>query len=598
MSNHGIHQESANGALARAKSWLTDPCRRLSVTCVAMGVVWCAIMLARLFVGSTIGLADSGDGHRLLCQLDVAPTPRGAAQPQWAWVTPTYETYDWKGETCSTGGSGTPYLSTQWVLLVLAKALTPVLGLPGALDLRALGVVCSVVFGLAVALLTAALPLKMWARIAVACGFALATVDSAVAPYFISPYSEPAALLGMLFLVAAILRLLRGSRTTLLGLTLVAAAALWTIFAKTQTMTLLIGVLPVMLARPVHSPWLTGLWRRLSRRLPNAGTGTAAPAGTPTGGAGQPGPVGIRRLGIAVLRRLPAAAMCAVIVCSTVVFAGGQAAWLKEVYHVHQVFLTILPGSPTPEKDLRELGVAPQMAKYADKSFLDVTGPTSSPHYEQFLDTVDDGDILAFWARHPGRAAALADDGLYALAGARPEYLGNFLQEPGQAAYAKDDSFSLTITVFALFRPLRWIVFPALWLGSLAIGVRVLRNRRLRAGPRAIGWLLIAMSLDTIAQFWAVLLSDGQNDIVKHMVLTLYGTLLLGPLLLAAFAATNIGDDDADEADTGEGAPGAEVPWQRAESTGAPAATSPVTAVEAPGAALRGARRSPRLKPT
>ncbi|GGP86495.1 glycan biosynthesis hexose transferase WsfD [Streptomyces melanogenes] len=580
MSNHSIHPKSSNDTLARAMSWLTDPCRRLSVTCVVMGFAWCVIMLGRLFIGSTVGLADSGDGHRLLCQLDVAPV----GQPQWAWVTPTYEAYDWKGEACSTGGSGTPYLSTQWVLLVFAKALTPVLGLPGALDLRALGVVCSLVFGLAVALLTAAMPLKIWARTVVVCGFALATVDSAVAPYFISPFSEPAALLGMLFLVAGILRLLRGSRTTLPGLALVSAAALWTIFAKAQTMTLLIGVLPVMLARPVHSPRLAGAWRHLSRRFPDLGRLTAEPAGTSADGAGQLARDGARGLAVGVLRRLPAAVMCGVIVWSTVLFAGGQAGWLKEVYHVHQVFLTILPSSPTPEKDLRELGVAPEMAKFAGKSFLSTTGPTSSPHYEEFLDTVDDGDILAFWAKHPGRAAALADDGLLALTATRPEYLGNFLNEPGKVAYAKDDSFSLTVMAFALLRPLRWIVFPGLWLGSLAVGVRLLRHRGLRAGPRGVGWVLIAMSLNTVAQFWAVLLSDGQNDIVKHMVLTLYGTLLLGPLLLAAFAATALSDDP--DTDLDEGTPAADVPWQRAGSSGALAATSPVTGAEAPGAAF------------
>ena len=44
------------------------------------GIVWGLITLARLFVGGAVGMADNYDGHRLMCQLGVAPHPFPASQ--------------------------------------------------------------------------------------------------------------------------------------------------------------------------------------------------------------------------------------------------------------------------------------------------------------------------------------------------------------------------------------------------------------------------------------------------------------------------------------------------------------------------------------
>ncbi|MFI1963487.1 hypothetical protein ACH429_05000 [Streptomyces pathocidini] len=528
-------------------SFLTDPRRRVLVTSCTMGLVWCSIMLGRLFLGNSVGLADNFDGHRLMCQLDVTRQPLPEGQPLWAWVTPTYDAYDYKGEACSSGGSGKPYLSTQWLLLIWAKYLTPVLGLPGALDLRALGVVCAVVFGLAIALLTAVMPLKVWVRVIVVSAIGLATVDSAIAPYFVSPLSEPAALLGMLFLLAAMLRMLRRNKTTMVDLLLVTAAALWTIFAKTQTVTLLIGVLPAMLIRPVHFPWISAVWRKSRNR----------PAHRADAATRHRGP---RRVFVGLLRRLPAGAMCAVVAVGTLWFSGTQAAWLKEIYHVHQVFLTILPNSPDPEKDLEALGVDPSMAQYSGKTIIDSSGAVSSPHYQHFIETVDDAQVIKFWATHPVRALKLADEGLEALTAARPGYLGNYLESSGEPAYAKDNRFILGGMAFTLLKPIRWIAFPGLWLGSLGLGAWLACHRRLGAAPRGIGLVLVTMSLNTMGQFGAVLLSDGQNDIVKHMILVVYSTFLLVPLLIAAIGAIDrIGT--ADQLAPDQVTPTTFVPW-------------------------------------
>ena len=63
--------------------------------------------------------------------------------------------------------------------------------------------------------------------------------DSAVAEYFVSPYSETAALLGAVVLCAALLWMWRRGATTWPGLAAVALVGAFTMAAKTQSVALL-----------------------------------------------------------------------------------------------------------------------------------------------------------------------------------------------------------------------------------------------------------------------------------------------------------------------------------------------------------------------
>ncbi|WP_435582835.1 hypothetical protein [Amycolatopsis thermoflava] len=528
-------------AVRRTWSWLAEPGRRIPVVSTALGVLWTVIMLARLFVGGAVGLADNFDGHRLMCQLQVAAVPNG--HDTWAYLNPVYDTHVWYGEACSAGGTGEPYLSSQWYFLWLAKLLTPVFGFDHALDLRVLGVVVSVFFGLAIGLICAALPLPVWVRVLVVSLIGLFTADSTIAPYFVSPLSEPAALIGMLLIVAALLRLLRRNFVTVADLLLVSAAVLWTVMAKTQTITMFAGVLPAMLVRPVRFPWLAKL-RRTRREL-----GPEPPRGLP------------RRALVGALRRMPAVVICGLLVFGCVQFASSQSRWLTEIYHFHQVFGTILPLGSDPRQDLRDLGVDESLARYDGESILALSGPGEVPQgYREFLDDMSMTKIVGFYATHPARIFAVLDRGLDAVTQARPGYLGNYTPDSGKPAYSQENRVFAGGALFTLFRPVRWVVFPALWLGSLALGAWLALHRRLAAAGRSIGWLLVALSLNTVAQLASVLLSDGLNDIVKHSIFVVYSTFLLFPALVAALGAIDkIGR--LDQFLPGQKLPNTGVPW-------------------------------------
>ncbi|HEV3169249.1 MAG TPA: hypothetical protein VGZ32_02875 [Actinocrinis sp.] len=482
---------------------------------ISTGAVWGLITLARLFAGGAVGMADNFDGHRLLCQLGVAPRPIPAGQPLWAFVTPTYDAYTWYGEACSAGGTGQPYLSTEYFPLLLAKLLTQLFGLSGALDLRMLGPIFAAGIAVAVGWTVRELPGPRWAAVLAASGIGLAAVDSAIAPYYISPFSEPAALLGLLLLIPATLRLLSRERVRARDIALVAVIAAWTIGAKTQMASILIAVVPVLLLRP----WARVVWaqtdrgrRRAVKRL-------------------------LRAMG-AVATRLPALAACAVLVGGTALFEQHQSRWLNEIVLYDDVFRDVLGHSSHVHADLRALGLPTDLASAAGSSIVAPNSAAKLPDYPRFVQQESFGRVLAFYITHPWRLPGVADRGLVGMAATRPSYLGNYLASSGAAPYARECRVCVAPALFTLSQPLRWVVIPGLWAVALAGGIWLAGKRR-AVPPRArgVGAVLAGIAAATVAQFWTVMLSEGDSDIEKHMVFALFGTMLLGPLMVAAVAA-------------------------------------------------------------
>ncbi len=507
---------------------------------VVTGIAWGLFMLARLFVGGAIGMADNFDGHRLMCQLGVAPHPTSAGQPLWAYITPRYDSYRWYGEACSAGGTGQPYLSTEYFPLLLAKLLTSLYGLPGALDLRMLGVIFAAGVAFAVGWTVRELPGPTWARVLIASGIGLAAADSAIAPYFISPFSEPAVLLGMLLLIPALLRLLSRERLRVRDIVLVAAIAAWTIGAKTQMASLLLVIVPVVLLRP--SMRLTGrrvparagrVLGRVPLRIPSLPHRLAANRIARRAAA---------RAGTFLrwtAARTPALAVCALLVGATVQFQQHQPRWLNEIVRYDGVFRGILGHSPNVAGDLRALHLPADFAPAAGSSIVAANSASAMPGYPQFLKRGTFNDILTFYATHPLRLFGAADRGLTGVAATRPSYLGNYEAASGAPPYEKECRVCVAAAAFTLTEPFRWVVIPGLWIVAVLAGVRMARRRSAPARARGVGVVLASVSAATVAQFWLVMLTEGDSDIEKHMLLVVFGTMLLGPLLFATLAAAD-----------------------------------------------------------
>lgn len=457
-----------------------------------VGAAWAGIMLERLFVGGTVGMADNSDGRRLMCQLGVRVVRPFTASPN-DYLYPVWTAHHWYGEACGADGSGEVYRSSQLWLMSLAKHLTPILGFSGTLDLRALGVLASVLVGLAVGLLVAFLPGRWWIRVVIASAFGLVMADSAIADYFVSPYSETGALVGALFLVVALVWMWRKGSTTWPGLVVIGLVGSFTMAAKTQA----IAWLPALC--------LAVVW------LPHHGT---RPRSLPAGRAPK---YILARLWFGVGRRVPALLTSVALSVSAVVILHAAPQRFDQLNAYNEVFNEILVHSPNPQADLRSLGVDPSLAYARGSNVLSANSAASSLSYLQFRTHVTETRIGEFYLVHPLRLFPVFGDGLHAMSVWRENYLGSYTAGSNHPPGALENR----VVVFTdLFHGAPSALFVIVWLASLAFGFFTSRDRRAGPRERAVGRVAVVLAVATSLEFWAVILGEGGADTYKHMVLT------------------------------------------------------------------------------
>jgi len=452
------------------------------------GLTWAGIMAARLFVSGSVGLADNGDSRRLMCQLGLR-----ALQPfkPEDFVYPVWIAHRWYGEACGAEGSGEPYRSSELWLLSLARHLTPVLGFPGALDLRVLGILASLLVGAGIGLLVVVLPGRWGRRVLVASVFGLVMADGAVADFFVSPYSEPAALLGSLFLCVVLLWMWGRGSTSWPALAVVALVGAFTMTSQTQA----VALFPALA--------LAVLW------LPHKGygPGTASPLGTSV----------LVRSWCFVRPRLPAVLTVAALLMVAGVVVQVAPTRFNEINAYDQVFNEILVHSADPRADLRWLGVDPALAAARRSNVLSPNSAATSLSYLDFRSHVTRGRIMEFYLSHPDRLFPVFADGLDAMSVWHENYLGTFQANTGHPAGAVETR----IGVFTdLFRDQPPAVFVMAWLAMLGFGILAARDRRTGPRERAVGGLAVFLAVAVACELWAVMLSEGLSDVDKHMILT------------------------------------------------------------------------------
>jgi hypothetical protein len=380
------------------------------------------------------------------------------------------------------------FRSSQLWLLSMAKHLTPVLGLPGALDLRALGVICAVLVGVVVAALVVFAPGPIALRVVVASLVGLLAADSMVAEFFISPYSEPAELLGALALCPALLALWRRGHTTWPTLAVIGFLGTVVIGAKTQAAALLPALVVGLL-------WLPHL------RDPKPGVDRT----------------GMNRLARWLKVRVPGLLVSGLLVGATGYFVITAPVGLAQQDVYAEVFGEILPHSSNPAADLRALGADPGLASAVGTNPESANAATLRPEYLRFRTEVTQTRIVEFYLTHPDRLVAVGADGLRGVDQWRQNYLGSYLVDSHHPA----NSIESRVGVFgAIFRHAWEPALVFVWAATLYVGVRTARRRSLDPGIRAVGMLGVFVALGSFAEFWAVMISVGFPDLYRHMVLT------------------------------------------------------------------------------
>ncbi|MDP9934898.1 hypothetical protein J2T11_001238 [Paenarthrobacter nicotinovorans] len=466
------------------------------------GLVSAALMMVRLLVPEPVGMGDQGDGHSLVCSLGVMNQRPWDYAEFTKYIHPSWVPHTYYGEGCGASGTGEPYYSSQLLFLWLGKLLTPLLGWGEGLDTRAVGIVCCAVFGLLIAALVNVLPGRAWFRVLIAGLVTVVMADGIFADFFISPYSEAAAFLGILAVSVALLHYWNGRGPQWLAVLFVVLATAFTFSAKTQ----LVSWLPVLALALLWQPW-----------RPGAAEGDAT--------AVEPSAAAARRPRWRTWL-LPATAIL-VIAAFSAGFINAQPKRFSEVNLYNAVFVELLPYSPTPEADLEWLGLDSSFINAMDTTVDSTRSAVHNPLYHQFQEKISLGTIAGFYATHPELLITMGERGITAMLTPELGYVGSYLEGSGHGPYEKERRFPVVLGLFSALKAAP-VVFVGMQLVTLLLGLAVAFRKR-----SAVGRLAVVMVLGCWLQFWAVMLNGGQSEIYKHMVIAGFMAALCGPLLVA-----------------------------------------------------------------
>jgi hypothetical protein len=424
------------------------------------------VLLLRFLVPRPVGMADNGDGWRLLCDL-------GGRHPELKSEFYVHFSYG-PGSACKSD-----YISSQAWLDWFASKLGKVLGSSAELNLLVLGAITCVLVAVGVAATVLALDLSTRNRVIAAVLLLLVMADSAFFGYFASVLSEGAGFVGMLLTTGGLLLMHRTGARRYWGAALTVVGALIGINAKSQTLLLIpLLVLALVLIRPLGK-------RGLARFVLPLGVLVIVGAGT-----------------------------------ALVQSHGDPAnAEYREANMFHVVFDSIVDGKHNTDADLSALGLPPSAKKFIGKGWWEAS-PWTDADYNGFRDKISRRNVVQYYASHPVRTAQILQQGAVDTLTARPSRLGSFAESAGFPQMAQEYRVPVFSGLSALAAPLGLFVLVPFWLLIGWAGIRAFRRHK-----REFGIVVFFLLLFAVGQFGLSALGEGVEG-VKHQLLTLFPTFL------------------------------------------------------------------------
>jgi hypothetical protein len=465
----------APGVRSMARRLPASAPRWLSIFGVCLG-----LFLIRFLVPVPVGQSDNRDGPRLMCGMGVGPVvPHG---------DPRFFRYIYFQYAPSPSCSGhVPYPSSEVVPLAVTRLLTPLFGLPGTLNLIALGVLMCVLASAGIASLATGLRMRLRAQLVLAAACWLIIADAAFFDVFASPFSEPAALVGLLLVAAGVVYLGRGWRDTVLGLALAGSGGFLAILSKEQYL---------VLAAPVCA------------------TVVLASA---TWGQGR----GLQRL-----RTRPAGAAVAVAALLATL-AAGYALWdyvtpsgqrLHHIQAVDMIFTDIVTQRATAPAQLRALGLPASWAKYAGHYYWDTGSVRDDPLYHRYAPKLTDGNIGRYLVSHPGTVFSVGQQAAVLAQQFRVTTLGDYPPTAGYPPTTLDTRVSVvTWLVHRLPSGLGLLWLIPLWAAMAAVAIAALTRPRGRPWHRDGAVLVLCMTGCAMVAFIPPAYFAGIST-TRHMV--------------------------------------------------------------------------------
>jgi hypothetical protein len=409
----------------------------------ALLAICAAILTVQLFVPPFIGLADNGDFPKITGRLSLGPKYGGENFIHFVSDYVREPRYYWKSET----------LSTEQPLAWIATRLSRAAKAGGVFDIRWLSAIHSGLLLCALYVLLRSLrPLPAWPRSLIAAAAIFIFTDVTYVSYFNSFYTDAAALLGLLLMIALAVHIaVTGMRT--MNAILFCFAAL-----------LFIG------SKPPHAIW--GF-------LPAAFLALA-------GGK----------------RGLPFA--------SVLLAASAVTLWLSPAGYTAQplftlVFSKLTRQSPAPQEVLAQLGLPKEDSAFIGMNAFVPGAPILDPKWtSEFTRATSYRSVLKWYVHHPRRALEFLDQTLTIEAPQmRAPNLSNFRRQEALTRGWRAGHFALWSDFrSALLR--RWPHHMLVWyLLVIAASIRIVRT------PQALlGWITLGIAALAIGEFCVAALAD------------------------------------------------------------------------------------------
>ncbi len=449
------------------------------------------LFLIRFLVPSPVGQADNRDGPRLMCGVL-------GLGPVYSHGYPRYFRYAYFQYAPASCGRG-PYLTSEIVPLELARLLTPVFGLPSTLNLIALGVLMCALASVAIASLATGLRVRLRAQLLVAATLWVIVADAAFFDLFASPFSEPAALVGLLLVAAGLVYLGRDRRASARGLALAGTGGFLAVLSKQEYVFLAVPVCLALVLAGARRGGGTGL-----RRFLTAQTGAAA-----------------------------------AVAASLAVFAVAFAVWnghspyerrTQPMRAVDTIFEHIVnPGDTTKRADLRALGLPPSWSKYAGTYYWASNSVRNDPLYRRYRRLLTDSHLAGYYLSHPGRIISVGQQAAVEDQPVRVTGLGDYAPDAGHPPGAVNSRVTVVSWLAQRLPPrlgLLWLV--PLWAATAAVALLALLRRGRRPWHRDAAVVVLCLTGCAIAGFIPAAYFDGIST-ARHMV----GTNLADALALA-----------------------------------------------------------------
>jgi hypothetical protein len=449
----------------------------LSVFGVSLG-----LFLVRFLVPVPVAQADNRDGPRMMCgALGLKPVvPHG--YPRFF----RYAYFEYVPDASHCGRS--PYLTSELVPLELSKLLTPVFGLHGTLNLIALGVLMCVIASVAIASLAVGLRMRPWAQLLVAAVIWVVVADAAFFDLFASPFSEPAALAGLLLVVAGLVYLGRDWRTGVRGLVLAGVGGFAVVLAKEEYLFLAVPIcLTLVLASTNRND---GPWSRRFRA-----------------------------------RQVKVASLLAV---ALLISAAGYQVWnmnspygkrtepMRAVDTIFEHIVNRNDSAATKHADLRALGLPVSWAKYADSYYWSSRSVRNDPLYRRYEPKLTDVHMAEYFLTHPGQILSVGKQAASEGLRVRVTTLGDYPPSAGRPPGALDSRVIVFSWLAQRLPPgpaLLWLVL--LWLAMTALGLLGLRRRRV-PWHRDAAVVVLCMTGCAFVAFFPPAYFDGIST-ARHM---------------------------------------------------------------------------------